>query len=67
MNPILSKLIEKYPDLQNCAQAVEEAFQLLSKSYRNRGKLLICGNGGSAADGEHIVGELMKGFLPACR
>ena len=40
-----------------------EAFELLLKSCRNGGKILVCGNGGSASDSEHIVGELMKGFL----
>jgi len=42
---------------------LEKAFELISDTYRNGGKLLVCGNGGSAADSEHIVGELMKGFM----
>ncbi len=48
--------------LEPCRQELERAFDLLSGSFRQGGKLLVCGNGGSAADSEHIVGELMKGF-----
>jgi D-sedoheptulose 7-phosphate isomerase len=48
--------------LEPCRQELERAFDLLSGSFRRGGKLLVCGNGGSAADSEHIVGELMKGF-----
>jgi D-sedoheptulose 7-phosphate isomerase len=44
------------------ADSLEQAFLLLSTCFRSGGKLLVCGNGGSAADAEHIVGELMKGF-----
>ena len=42
---------------------IVEAYQILQESYTNDGKLLVAGNGGSAADAEHIVGELMKGFV----
>ena len=42
---------------------LEKAFSLIKATYQNGGKLLVCGNGGSAADSEHIVGELMKGFM----
>ena len=56
-------LYERYPALQSCKDSIEEALQLLIKTYRNGGKVLVCGNGGSAADSEHIVGELMKGFM----
>jgi D-sedoheptulose 7-phosphate isomerase len=45
-----------------CRQELERAFDLLAESFRRGGKVLVCGNGGSAADSEHIVGELMKGF-----
>ena len=48
--------------LEPCRKEMERAFDLLSDSFRRGGKLLVCGNGGSAADSEHIVGELMKGF-----
>lgn len=55
-------LLAKYPDLEPCAADIQAAYTLLSTTYRSGGKLLICGNGGSAADSDHIVGELMKGF-----
>ena len=42
---------------------INKAFDLLCGIYKNGGKLLVCGNGGSAADSEHVVGELMKGFM----
>ncbi len=56
-------LYERYPELQACKQDIEKALALLIETYRNGGKVLVCGNGGSAADSEHIVGELLKGFL----
>ena len=59
---IIDELLERYPQLTTCKEAMMQAFSLLSHSFRSYGKLLICGNGGSAADAEHIVGELMKGF-----
>lgn len=59
---ILSDLLIRYPQLSVCKEDIISAFDLLLDSYRSTGKLLICGNGGSAADAEHIVGELMKGF-----
>jgi D-sedoheptulose 7-phosphate isomerase len=62
MNEILNELWEKYPDLQTCEADIVLAFQLISKCFRDKGKILICGNGGSASDSEHIVGELMKSF-----
>ncbi|HBF39880.1 MAG TPA: phosphoheptose isomerase [Firmicutes bacterium] len=60
---IFDQLFENYPKLGNCQESITQAFQLLQQSYAGGGKLLVCGNGGSAADAEHIVGELMKGFL----
>jgi len=48
--------------LEMLAAPLEQAFTLLASCYREGGKVLVCGNGGSAADSEHIVGELMKGF-----
>ncbi|MDQ0200296.1 D-sedoheptulose-7-phosphate isomerase [Neobacillus ginsengisoli] len=60
---ILDSLIERYPPLFVCKNSIESAFNIFSDCYVNNGKLLICGNGGSAADAEHIVGELMKGFM----
>lgn len=59
----LDELIERYPVLDICFNDVYNATEELIKSYQNGGKLLVCGNGGSAADSEHIVGELMKGFI----
>ena len=63
MNASPSSLTERYPTLRACEKDLGAAFDLLAAAYRNGNKLLICGNGGSAADSEHIVGELMKGFL----
>ena len=59
----IEQLISTYPELESCAPDIEAAFQILRACYRNGGKVLTCGNGGSAADAEHIVGELMKGYL----
>ena len=58
----LEILIERYPALSGLKDKIREAYQMLRDSYERGGKLLICGNGGSCADSEHIVGELMKGF-----
>lgn len=60
---ILNDLEEHYPILKTCRQSILDAYKILSSSFENGGKLLVAGNGGSAADSEHIVGELMKGFL----
>ena len=64
MNPMkhVDVLIERYPELESQRENIIEAYHVLEESYSNGGKLLIAGNGGSAADAEHIVGELMKGF-----
>lgn len=58
----LERLLKRYPELEGNRENILGAYQLMENSYRKNGKLLICGNGGSAADSEHIVGELMKGF-----
>lgn len=55
-------LCERYPALESVKKEIIEAYFLLAESYKNGGKLLVAGNGGSAADAEHIVGELMKSF-----
>lgn len=60
---IFAALFTQYPALTVCQEAVAAAFALLRDCYQSNGKLLICGNGGSAADAEHIVGELMKSFM----
>ncbi|MBN1921765.1 MAG: SIS domain-containing protein [Anaerolineae bacterium] len=59
----IETLLRENPDLAPCVPDLERAFALLRNSYRAGGKVLVCGNGGSAADSEHIVGELMKGYL----
>ena len=58
----LEELIRRYPQLDVCKKDIEKAYLLLQKTYDKNGKLLIAGNGGSAADSEHIAGELMKRF-----
>lgn len=55
-------LVERYPSLESAKEDIIAAYEVLGESYKNGGKLLVAGNGGSAADAEHIVGELMKGF-----
>ena len=55
-------LCKRYPELKNAGNDIAAAYQILEESYKNGGKLLVAGNGGSAADAEHIVGELIKGF-----
>lgn len=55
-------LSKRYPVLETVKQDVIEAYLVMELCYKQGGKLLIAGNGGSAADAEHIVGELMKGF-----
>jgi D-sedoheptulose 7-phosphate isomerase len=59
----LDELIDRYPVLSACRGEIEAAFHALSTCYASGGKLLVCGNGGSSADADHIVGELMKGYL----
>ena len=56
-------LTDRYPQLTVCAADIVKAYEKMLAVYENGGKMLFCGNGGSAADSEHIVGELMKGFL----
>ena len=60
---ILEELIERYPDLHSLKGDIQHAYELMELCYEQKGIVLICGNGGSAADAEHITGELMKGFL----
>ena len=56
------ELFERYPQLGGCRDEIAKALGLLLTCYRNGGQVLVCGNGGSAADAEHIVGELLKKF-----
>jgi len=59
---LIGNLTERYPELDSCSGPIKKAFIILKETFANGGKLLVCGNGGSAADAEHISGELMKGF-----
>jgi D-sedoheptulose 7-phosphate isomerase len=63
----LDDLIARHPALAACRPDIEAAFAALARVFAGGGKLLVCGNGGSAADADHIVGELMKGFRKARR
>lgn len=58
----LNHLIDRYPKLIVCCEDIVKAYELLEDAYTNGRKLLVSGNGGSASDSEHIVGELMKEF-----
>lgn len=62
MNPVLNQLILRYPILRPCQDDIEQTFNLLKTTFENGGSLYVCGNGGSASDALHIVGELMKSF-----
>ena len=59
----IAQLIERYPVLASVENEIRTAYQVLERAYTNHKKLLVGGNGGSCADAEHIVGELMKGFV----
>lgn len=60
---IINELNSRYPALESYNGMVREAIQVTIDSFSIGGKLLVCGNGGSAADSLHIVGELMKAFV----
>ncbi len=59
----IENLIQRYPALEECRSDIAAAAGMLTDCFASGGKLLVCGNGGSAADADHIVGELMKAFL----
>ena len=59
---IYEQLLERYPALDCCKDSIMRADGIIENCYKTGGKLLLCGNGGSASDCEHIVGELMKSF-----
>lgn len=59
----IDSLISRYPVLTPVKEDIICGYHMLEETYMNGGKVLIAGNGGSAADAEHMVGELMKGFL----
>ena len=60
---MLNELLKRYPQLVVCRDSLIQARDVIIRCYEKNGKLLLCGNGGSCADCDHIVGELMKGFL----
>lgn len=60
---MLNELLKRYPCLGSAREDILKAEDALINGFKNGNKLLLCGNGGSCADCEHIVGELMKGFL----
>lgn len=62
MNPYLQNLAERRPELRPLIADVAAAFEALRSCYRAGGKMLLCGNGGSASDAEHWAGELLKSF-----
>lgn len=62
MNGVLESLYSNYGELKKCDKDINAAIDVLIFCFESGGKLLLCGNGGSAADCDHIVGELMKGF-----
>ena len=62
MQELWKKMLTDHPELEDCYPSVLQAFELLLNCAQSGKKILTCGNGGSAADSEHIVGELMKGF-----
>ncbi len=62
MQKHIDTLIERYPQLEVCRKDIAKAYEILETAYTNGRKLLVSGNGGSASDSEHIVGELMKEF-----
>lgn len=58
----IETLMERFPCLAPLQERLSQCVDMITATYRSGGKLLVCGNGGSAADSLHIVGELMKGF-----
>jgi D-sedoheptulose 7-phosphate isomerase len=60
---ILCDLVRRHPSLDMCRDDLWSVARMLLCCFDGGGKLLLCGNGGSAADAEHIAGELLKGFL----
>lgn len=62
MNKHIVELVQRYPMLASCSEDIQRAYDVLETAYGGGHKLLVAGNGGSASDAEHIVGELMKEF-----
>lgn len=59
----IDELVKRYPELAANRQSVYQATEAIIKAYKAGNKIMVCGNGGSAADSLHIVGELMKAFV----
>lgn len=59
---LLEELIRRYPQLEEMSNKISESAERLIRCYQNGNKVLICGNGGSSSDSDHIAGELLKGF-----
>ena len=59
----MTNLLERYPVLAVCREDIEKATNLILDACKVNGTILLCGNGGSAADCSHIAGELLKGFM----
>ena len=59
----IDELAQRYPELASLKVKIKEATDMIVECYKKGGKILLCGNGGSAADVEHISGELLKGFV----
>ena len=59
----MNDIFDRYPELSVCEADMKKAVEMMCETYYSGGKILVCGNGGSAADSEHITGELLKGFL----
>ncbi|MDF3130828.1 SIS domain-containing protein [Kiritimatiellaeota bacterium B1221] len=62
MNKRIELLLSNYPQLESCVPEILAAYDVLREAYAAGNKLLLCGNGGSASDADHISGELLKGF-----
>ena len=62
MNREMEQFLERHPELLVCRESLETMIETITQTFRNDGTLFTCGNGGSAADSEHICGEFLKGF-----
>jgi len=60
---MINDLLTRYPALKECENDISKGAELITNTFLNKNKVLICGNGGSAADCDHMSGELLKGFL----
>ncbi len=60
---MLDTLLNRYPDLKETMPEIKKAIATIIETYKNGGKVLLAGNGGSAADSEHMASELLKSFV----